>query len=47
MAVLSASAAYLRIFGADLESDEITKLLGCKPSNSERMGEEIIGKVTG
>lgn len=47
MAVLSASVTSLRIFGDDLEPDEITQLLGCKPSKSEKMGDEIIGKVTG
>ncbi|RBW63343.1 DUF4279 domain-containing protein [Ruegeria sp. A3M17] len=47
MAALSGSAASLRFFGDDLDHDELTKLLGCPPTKSERKGEEIVGKVTG
>ncbi|MEL7151200.1 MAG: DUF4279 domain-containing protein [Pseudomonadota bacterium] len=47
MAVLSGSAASLRFFGDDLDPDELTRLLGCQPTKSERKGEEIVGKVTG
>lgn len=47
MAVLSGSAASLRFFGDDLDPDELTKLLGCPPTKSQRKGEEIVGKVTG
>mmetsp|Transcript_29352 Transcript_29352/g.57150 ORF Transcript_29352/g.57150 Transcript_29352/m.57150 type:complete len:139 (-) Transcript_29352:512-928(-) len=47
MAVLSGSAASLRFFGDDLDPDELTRLLGCQPTKSERKGEERVGKVTG
>ena len=47
MAVLSGSAASLRFFGDDLDPDELSRLLGCPPTKSERKGEEIVGKVTG
>ena len=47
MAVLNGSAASLRFFGDNLDPDELTLLLGCQPTKSERKGEEIVGKVTG
>lgn len=47
MAVLCGSVASLRFFGDDLDPDELTRLLGCQPTKSERKGEEIVGKVTG
>jgi len=47
MAVLSGSAASLRFFGDDLDPDELTRLLGCQPTKSERKGQEIVGNVTG
>lgn len=47
MAVLSGSAASLRFFGDDLDPDELTLLLGHQPTNSERKGQEIVGKITG
>ena len=47
MAVLSGSAASLRFFGDDLDPDELTHLLGCQPTKSEKKGEELFGKVTG
>lgn len=47
MAILSGSAASLRFLGDDLNPDELTKLLGCAPTKSERKGEKIAGKVSG
>ncbi|MEM6481911.1 MAG: DUF4279 domain-containing protein [Pseudomonadota bacterium] len=47
MAVLSGSAASLRFFGDDLDPDELTRLLGCRPTKSERKEEQIVGQVTG
>ncbi|MFQ6548343.1 DUF4279 domain-containing protein [Aestuariibius sp. 2305UL40-4] len=47
MAVLSESRASLRFFGDDLDPDQLTGLLGCPPTKSERKGEEIVAKVTG
>jgi hypothetical protein len=32
---------YLRLFGEDLDPDEVTHLLGCQPSSSRRKGEVI------
>jgi hypothetical protein len=40
VASLSKTAATFRVFGDDLEPDEITKLLGKKPDRAERKGEE-------
>ncbi|MBS0240104.1 MAG: DUF4279 domain-containing protein [Proteobacteria bacterium] len=41
MAALSETAASLRIFGQDLDPDEITNLLGKAPDVAERRGQVI------
>ncbi|MEM8591715.1 MAG: DUF4279 domain-containing protein [Pseudomonadota bacterium] len=38
--------ASLRIWGDDLVPEEISDLLGTKPSASERKGDAIVGKIT-
>ncbi len=44
---ISGSTASLRIRGDDLDPDEITHLLECKPTKSHRKGDIEIGKSTG
>jgi hypothetical protein len=47
MSAFQTASATLRFFGDSLDPDSITKRLGCSPSNSARIGEEIVGKKTG
>jgi hypothetical protein len=47
MAHLYRSAATLRIVGDNLDPDEITALLGCAPTRSERKGDVLTSKTTG
>ena len=47
MAQVSKSRATLRISGDDLDPDEVTELLGCKPSSSQTKGQKLVGKNTG
>lgn len=42
MGSVAKSAATLRIFGDDLDQEEITKLLGCEPTNAGKKGEVIL-----
>lgn len=39
-------SAGLRIWGDDLDPDEITRLLGCEPTRTRRKGEEVRGKCS-
>jgi hypothetical protein len=41
MAKLSKTAASLRIFGDDLDPEEVTRLLGKKPGRAQRKGEIV------
>lgn len=41
------SQATLRVFGDSLVPEDVSKLLGCEPTTSERMGEQIAGQSTG
>ena len=34
----------LRLFGEDLDPDEVTKLLGCKPTSAARKGDVMPGR---
>jgi hypothetical protein len=47
MAQLHRSVATLRIVGENLDPDEITALLGCAPTTSERKGDVRTSKTTG
>jgi hypothetical protein len=47
MAELSRSCASLRLFGDDLDPDEITRLLSCLPSSSQKRGEIIRHRIGG
>lgn len=47
MTALSRTAASLRIFGQDLDPDEVTNLLGKKPDNAERRGQVIRNPKSG
>ena len=47
MAHLSRSRATLRIAGDDLDPDEISRQLACKPTTAQRKGEAIVGHNTG
>ncbi|GGA29610.1 DUF4279 domain-containing protein [Dyella nitratireducens] len=47
MARFESSQAALRIFGDSLLPEEVTRLLGCAPTASERKGERIAGPKTG
>ncbi|NWK46454.1 DUF4279 domain-containing protein [Ralstonia pickettii] len=47
MAYLSRSRATLRIAGDDLDPEEISRQLGCKPTTGQRKGEAIVGHNTG
>ena len=44
MAVAKISSATLRIFGDDLNPEEITKLLSCEPSQSQTKGQTFTSK---
>jgi hypothetical protein len=41
------SQAALRIFGDSLVPEDVSRLLGCEPTASERKGEQIVGPRTG
>lgn len=47
MAQLHKSAVALRIAGDDLVPDEISRLLGASPTESQTKGQEFIGPKTG
>jgi hypothetical protein len=47
MGQLDHSLATLRIFGDDLDPEEISSLLGAQPTESWKKGDELRGKVTG
>ncbi len=47
MSVPETTQACLRVWGDDLVPDEVSKLLGQQPTNSECKGDVLIGKVTG
>jgi hypothetical protein len=47
MARVQKSSVTLRIGGNDLIPDEITKLLGAKPTSAEVKGQKIVGRKTG
>jgi hypothetical protein len=47
MAALNRTAASLRIFGDHLNPSELTRLLGCEPTDSKSKGQETVGKSTG
>lgn len=47
MAHLARSKATLRIAGDDLDPEEISRQLGCKPTISQHKGEAIVGHKTG
>lgn len=47
MAQINKSVATLRIFGDGLIPAEISELLNCAPTTSQRKGEVIVGKRTG
>jgi hypothetical protein len=47
MAQLHQSVAALRISGDDLDPAEITKALGCEPTEGQRKGDVLIGRNTG
>lgn len=47
MAHLSRSKATLRIAGDDLDPEEISRQLGCKPTTAQRKGEAIVHRKTG
>jgi hypothetical protein len=44
MAGIENSAVSLRIFGDELDPEEVTRLLRCKPTQSRRKGEVILSK---
>ena len=37
----------LRVFGDDLDPDEVSRVLGCEPSGETRKGDVTVGGVTG
>lgn len=41
------SQTTLRIYGDSLDPDDVTRLLGCEPTVSERKGEHVVGPKTG
>ncbi|MET0332528.1 MAG: DUF4279 domain-containing protein [Dyella sp.] len=41
------SQAALRIFSDSLVPEDVSRLLGCEPTISERKGEQIVGQTTG
>lgn len=47
MGAFGYSQAILRVFGDTLVPEEVSKLLGCEPTTSERKGAEIVGPKTG
>ena len=47
MAHLSRSRATLRIAGEDLDPEEISRQLGCKPTTAQRKGEAIVHRKAG
>jgi hypothetical protein len=47
MAQLNRSVAALRITGEALRPEDITALLGHKPTRAQTKGEELVGRVTG
>jgi hypothetical protein len=47
MAQVQRSVATLRISGDDLDPAEISRRLGCEPSEAQRKGEQLVGKNTG
>ncbi|NQD35700.1 DUF4279 domain-containing protein [Permianibacter sp. IMCC34836] len=47
MAQIDHSAVSLRVIGDTLAPDEISKLLGAKPTFSHSLGEILVGKKTG
>lgn len=47
MAYLSRSRATLRIAGDDLDPEEISRQLGCKPTTAQRKGQAMVGRNTG
>jgi hypothetical protein len=47
MASVQRSVATLRISGDDLNPAEISRLLGCDPSEAQTKGERLVGRVTG
>ena len=47
MAQIAESTASLRITGDELVPGEISKLLGCEPTQGERKGDRIVGPKTG
>ena len=47
MSTIDSSKSTLRLFGDNLDPDEITRLLGKRPTKSERKGDKRIGRVTG
>ena len=46
LAGISRARASLRIFGDDLDPDEVSKALGASPTEAHRNGDEIVGKAT-
>jgi hypothetical protein len=44
MGLLQQTKASLRIFGDDLNPDELTRLLCCNPTDCQSKGDEIVGK---
>ena len=47
MAQVHQSVATLRIMGDDLDPTEITKALGCEPTEGQRKGDVLVGRDTG
>lgn len=47
MADLYRSCASLRLFGDDLDPEEVTRLLGCPPTSSQKEGDIIRHKTDG
>ena len=47
MAVIARTKASIRFFGDELVPDEMTLLLGCKPTSKHQKGEVLIGSNTG
>lgn len=47
MLVFERSQATIRVFGDLLNPEEVTTLLGCEPTTSQRIGDEIVGHTTG
>ena len=41
MARIAESRATLRFFGDDLDPDEVTKVLGCEPTDAQRKGQDV------